>query len=146
MLLEVEKSGLLAENQLGNDRKVQGAKKQALLNLSLNKERGNQLKTAWIDVKKAYDSVDHAYLIQCINKLNFPKWITRFLESIISKWIIDVRVNNRSLFTKRIVREILQGDSLSSLLFVLCMDPLSRALNCKYHKIILYMLAIIYFL
>ncbi|KAL6120371.1 hypothetical protein NUSPORA_02907 [Nucleospora cyclopteri] len=41
MQLEVEKSGLLAENQLGNVRKVQGAKEQALLNLALNKEHGN---------------------------------------------------------------------------------------------------------
>ncbi|KAL6120528.1 hypothetical protein NUSPORA_02730 [Nucleospora cyclopteri] len=80
MQLEVEKRGLLAENQLGTVRKVQGAKVQALLNLALNKEHGNQLKTAWIDVKKAYDSVDHAYLIQCINKLNLPKWITHSLS------------------------------------------------------------------
>ncbi|KAL6120501.1 hypothetical protein NUSPORA_02765 [Nucleospora cyclopteri] len=116
MQLEVKKRGLLAENQLSTVRKVQGAKKQALLNLALNKEHGNQLKPAWIDVKKAYNSVDHDFLIQCTNKFNFPKWITRFLESIISKWIIDVRVNNSSLFTKRIARGILQGDNLSLLL------------------------------
>ncbi|KAL6120568.1 hypothetical protein NUSPORA_02682 [Nucleospora cyclopteri] len=41
MQLEVEKRGLLAENQLGTVRKVQGAKEQALLNLALNKEHGN---------------------------------------------------------------------------------------------------------
>ncbi|KAL6120498.1 hypothetical protein NUSPORA_02768 [Nucleospora cyclopteri] len=41
MQLEVEKRGILAENQLGNVRKVQGAKEQALLNLALNKEHGN---------------------------------------------------------------------------------------------------------
>ncbi|KAL6120340.1 hypothetical protein NUSPORA_02943 [Nucleospora cyclopteri] len=81
MQLEVEKRGLLAENQLGTVRKVQGAKEQALLNLALNKEHGNLLKTAWIDLKKAYGSVDHDYLIQCTNKFNFPKYITWFLES-----------------------------------------------------------------
>ncbi|KAL6121495.1 hypothetical protein NUSPORA_01565 [Nucleospora cyclopteri] len=73
MQLEVEKRGLFAENQLGTVCKVQGAKEQALLNLALNKEHSNQLKTAWIDVKKAYDLIDHDYLLQCINKLNFPK-------------------------------------------------------------------------
>jgi hypothetical protein len=34
---------------------VQGAKEQALLNLAINKDHSNRLKTAWIDVKKALD-------------------------------------------------------------------------------------------
>jgi len=55
----VENRELLAENQLGTVRMVQGAKEQALLDLAINKEYGNKLKTAWIDVKKAFDSVDH---------------------------------------------------------------------------------------
>ncbi|KAK1349310.1 hypothetical protein LUQ84_001489 [Hamiltosporidium tvaerminnensis] len=36
--LEVERRGLLAENQLGAVRGVQGAKEQALLNIAFNKE------------------------------------------------------------------------------------------------------------
>ncbi|KAL6120510.1 hypothetical protein NUSPORA_02753 [Nucleospora cyclopteri] len=79
MQLENEKRGLLAENQLGIVCQVQEAKEQVLLNLALNKEHEKQLKTAWIDFKKAYDLTEQTYLIQCINKLNFPKWITRFL-------------------------------------------------------------------
>ncbi|TBU12858.1 reverse transcriptase [Hamiltosporidium tvaerminnensis] len=120
--LEVERRGLLAENQLGAVRGVQGAKEQALLNIALNKEYGNNLKATWIDVKKAYDSIDHAYLTQCIENLNLPDWILKFIKVIISKWKIDIS-------------RILQGDSLSPLLFVLCMDPLSRKLNEKYTKV-----------
>ena len=54
MTLEVESRGLLSENQLGTVRRVQGAKEQALLNIAINKEHGNELKTMWIDVKKAF--------------------------------------------------------------------------------------------
>ena len=71
MTLEVQKRNLLSENQLGTVRKVQGAKEQALLNIAINKEYGNGLKIMWIDVKKAFDSVKHDYLIECISKLNF---------------------------------------------------------------------------
>ncbi|TBU18230.1 reverse transcriptase, partial [Hamiltosporidium tvaerminnensis] len=39
--------------------------------------------------------------------------------------------------SKKIQRGILQGDSLSPLFFVLCMDPLSRKLNEKYTKVTL---------
>lgn len=70
--LIVESRGLLAENQLGTVRLVQGAKEQAMLNIAINKEHKNLLKTMWIDVKKTYDSVDHAYLTTCIERLNLP--------------------------------------------------------------------------
>ena len=89
----------------------------------------------WIDVKKAFDSVKHDYLIECISKLNFSPCVLRFLKSIISKWKIDIKTNNETILKKRIERGILQGDSLSPLLFVLCLDPLSRWLNENFPKV-----------
>ncbi|EQB61058.1 hypothetical protein NAPIS_ORF01395 [Vairimorpha apis BRL 01] len=91
MQLIVERRGLLAENQMGTVRNVQGAKEQAMVNIAINKEHGNKLKTMWIDVKKAYDSVDHKYLLACVSKLNLPQWIVTFLESIISQWHIEIK-------------------------------------------------------
>ncbi|TBU11070.1 reverse transcriptase, partial [Hamiltosporidium tvaerminnensis] len=123
--LEVERRGLLADNQLGAVRGVQGAKEQALLNVALNKEYGNNLKATWIDVKKAYDSIDHAYLTQVIENLNLPDWILKFIKVTISKWKIDISID----------KGILLGDSLSPILFVLFMDPLSRKLNEEYAKV-----------
>ena len=131
----VEHRELLADNQLGTVRMVQGAKEQALLNLCVNREYGNSLKTAWIDVKKAFDSVDHVYLIKCLEKYNFPSWIVNFLKDIISRWSIGIRSGGACILEKKVERGILQGDSLSPLLFVLCIDPLSRVLNAKYKKV-----------
>ncbi|EQB59819.1 hypothetical protein NAPIS_ORF02647 [Vairimorpha apis BRL 01] len=135
MQLIVESRGLLAENQLGTVRQVQGAKEQAMINIAINKEYDDKLMTMWIDVKKAYDSVDHEYLLACLGKLNLPQWIGSFLEVTVKKWHIDVRSGSETILTKKIERGILQGDSLSPLLFVLCMDPLSRKLNSKYPKV-----------
>ena len=106
-----------------------------MINIALNKENKNSLKTAWIDVKKAFDSVDHSYLIDCIENLNLPCWISEFLKSTIEKWKLSIRYKNEQILEKRVERGILQGDSLSPLLFVLCMDPLSRRLNGKYPKL-----------
>ncbi len=130
----VEQRGLLAENQMGTVRMVQGAKEQAMLNIALNRTAGNNLHTTWIDVKKAFDSVNHGYLIECIGRLNFPAWISKFLKRTIEEWRLSILFNNTAILDKKIERGILQGDSLSPLLFVLCMDPLSRALNAKFPK------------
>lgn len=112
----VEERGLLAENQLGTMRMVQGAKEQALLNIAINKEHRNMLKTTWVDVKKAFDSVDHSYLIRCIESLNLPIWITKFLKRLINKWEVAIQSGGYHILTKKVERGILQGDSLSPLL------------------------------
>ena len=52
MQLVVEQRGLLAENQLGTVKMVQGAKEQAMINIAINKAYDNKLKTTWIDVKR----------------------------------------------------------------------------------------------
>ena len=135
MQLEVERRGILSENQLGTVRRVQGAKEQALLNLAINKSNGNQLKTVWIDVKKAFDSVSHDYLMACIKSLNLPIWITDFIKATSESWNLEVRLKGVKILDKQVKRGILQGDSLSPLLFVLCMDPLSKKLNSKFEKV-----------
>ncbi|EQB60176.1 hypothetical protein NAPIS_ORF02256 [Vairimorpha apis BRL 01] len=101
MQLIVESRGLLAENQLGTVRLVQGAKEQAMLNIAINKENNNLLKTMWIDVKKAYDSVDHIYLLSCIERLMLPRWIVEFLQATVKQWHIEIRSGSEMILEKR---------------------------------------------
>ncbi|KAF7682552.1 Retrovirus-related Pol polyprotein from type-2 retrotransposable element R2DM [Astathelohania contejeani] len=138
MHLEVERRGLLAENQLGTVKRVQGAKLQAIPNLAIYREYGHSLKATWIYVKKAFDSVDHEYLMAYIFKLGLLKWITCFLKEIISKWNSEVKAGLETIFSKNFERGILQSDSLSSLFFVLCINPLSRRLNERYPKVVMH--------
>ena len=100
----VVQRGLLAENQLGTVALVQGAKERALLNIAINQEHRNCLKTTWLDLKKAFDSVDHSYLIACIQHLNLPTWIFDFLKSIISRWEISIKAGRAEIMNKKIER------------------------------------------
>ncbi|KAK1939828.1 reverse transcriptase-like protein, partial [Babesia divergens] len=129
---EVEARGLLTENQMGTKRQVQGAKEQALTNIVLNVKHKHELYATWVDVKKAYDSVDHKYLMHVLESLKLPDWVLAFVRASISRWQIHIHWGKEALMSKKIERGILQGDSLSPLLFVLCMDPLSRKLNALY--------------
>lgn len=129
---EVENRKLISESQIGVVRNTLSAKEQALLNLSINKKYTHKLHTVWIDVKKAFDSVDHEYLIRCIECLKLRKWIELFIKKIVENWRIMLLYNAEEILQKKIKRGILQGDSLSPLLFVLCLEPLSRILNQKF--------------
>lgn len=129
---EVEKRKLLTENQMGVVRNTLSAKEQALLNFSLNNKYKEAIKTAWIDIKKAFDNIDHSYLLKCIEKLKIPRWIEQFIKRITENWKIELNYDGEVIQKKQIRKGILQGDSLSPLLFVLCLDPLSRKLNSIY--------------
>lgn len=48
---------------------------------------------------------------------------------------LSIRSGTEEIFEKEVRRGILQCDNLSPLLFVLCINPLSRKLNGAYQKI-----------
>ncbi|XP_029656130.1 uncharacterized protein LOC115230029 [Octopus sinensis] len=127
--------GLISDNQLGTRRQCQGAKEQALINQCLNKEYGNGLYSAWIDVKKAFDSVDHDFLFHVLECSGIPVWIVNFVKRTVRMWTVKLHVDGRRIGSVKLSRGILQGDSLSPQLFVMVMDPLSRILNAMFPKV-----------
>ncbi|VDN04619.1 unnamed protein product [Thelazia callipaeda] len=105
-------------------KKVQSVQKQTLLNPGIFLEHGNQLYTTWYDIKKAFDSVNHVYLIKCIERLNMPQWISRFLKSIISRWSVTLKSNVEIIMEKEIEREF------SKVIAFLCCCP-----SCAYGRV-----------
>ncbi|KAF7682680.1 Retrovirus-related Pol polyprotein from type-1 retrotransposable element R2 [Astathelohania contejeani] len=106
-----------------------------MLNLFLSKANGHLSKLTWIDVKKAFDSIDHKQLVECIYKLGFSKWIKTFVKEITSKWSSDVKAGSERIVNIKVKKGILQGDILNPHLFVLCIDHLSQRLNERYPKV-----------
>ena len=80
------------------------------------------LAMAWIDYKKAFDSMAHSWILASLNMCRAHALITWFVENSMRDWNTELMLYHQSGCTKtdkiRLKRGIFQGDSLSPLLFV----------------------------
>ena len=92
---------------------------------------------AWIDYKKAFDSVPHSWILKCLEMYNISEEVRSFIRTQMTKWKTSLKLNHSNgqvmIPNVKIKRGIFQGDSLSPLLFCLALDPLSKIL--KEHSI-----------
>ena len=98
--------------------------------LCQDSQRGRRnLSMAWIDVRKAYDSVDHQWLDQMFSLHRFPWWIGGVIMILSAKWntTIAVRTVNGLETSERIRfnKGLPQGDALCPRLFTLSINPLA---------------------
>ena len=98
--------GILPEEQKGCRRRSRGTKDQLLIDKAILKDckrRHTNLAMAWIDYRKAYDMVPHSWIGECLEMFGIAVNVRQFLLSSMKKW--------------------------KTLLFVLCMVPLSLVLR-----------------
>ena len=91
--------------------------------------RKKNLSVAWIDYKKGYDMVSHSWIVECLGMVGMSEQIKCFLSKSMKARRVDLACNNQSLGGVDIKRRIFQGDSLSPLLFVLCLIQLTLILD-----------------
>ncbi len=95
--------------------------------------RRDNLSVAWIDFQKAYDRVPHRWIIRALTAIGAPERIVRLVDSLTKNWetVFEARTGQGITRTKRIPykRGVYQGDSLSPLLFCLCIIPISECLR-----------------
>ena len=87
------------------------------------------LAIGWIDYKKAYDMVPHLWIEECLDLFGVPENIKSLLVNNMQKWKVMLCSGNSELGEVEIKRDIFQRYSLSPLVFVLALIPLSLILR-----------------
>ena len=125
-------NGILPDEQKGCRRKSRGTKDQLAIDKQLLKhckKHQRNLAMGWIDYKKAYDMVPHSWLLDAMRMIGVADNIVKQLEKSMPSWKTQLTASGELLGEIDINRGIFQGDSLSPLLFVIVLIPLSIILN-----------------
>ena len=124
----LEKNQFFPEEQKGCKRKIRRTEDQLYTNKMILKEvktRKKNLVMGWIDYQKAFDMLPHSWIIDCFYSLGLNKKLITFLQSTMKNWRVELTCNNEKLGEVEIKKGIFQRDSLSPLLFVITLIPLT---------------------
>jgi hypothetical protein len=131
-----QKLNILNEEQKGCVKECFGCKEQLIIDtviMEQARKNNRNIYTAFIDYKKAYDSVPHSWLIKILKIYKINLDLINFLSHVMKFWrtTINLSINNTKLKSEpiQIKRGIYQGDSLSPLWFCLAINPLTNLLN-----------------
>ena len=82
-----------------------------------------------MDEKKAYDSVDHGWLVEMMHMHKFPRWLCKAIHNLCMCWNTRIVAKTEKACSIRFNRGLLQGDSLCPRLFTLCINPVAWKLK-----------------
>ena len=78
-----------------------------------------------LDAKKAFDSVSHNYIRRCLKAFGLESLVPIF--NVLYKDLrSNIILNGKVINGYSILRGVKQGDALSCILFIMCMEPLIR--------------------
>ena len=124
----LEKEAIMTPEQRGGKKEC---KDELMINnviLKNCKKRKKNLSTAWIDYKKAFDSVPHSWILKCLQRYKIHQVLITFIEESMSQWKTSMTLVHKEgvLDTGpiRMKRGMFQGELLSPLLFTMSFNPL----------------------
>ena len=134
----VYRNNIITQDQAAGKRGIWGTLEQLLINKNIMKEvrkMRRNLITVWLDYRKAFDSIPHSWLIKSLKLAKIPNNIISAIENLAESWctILHLNGNNETIVSDliKIIKDIYQGDSLSVMLFVLALNPLSHLLRMR---------------
>ena len=87
------------------------------------------LSCAWLDVRKAFDSLSHSYLKRIIAIHMLPTNLMKALYSVMENWYVKIEIpTSEGIVLSRLItfsNGELQGDSLGPTLYTLAKNPIS---------------------
>ena len=93
------------------------------------KRRKRNVAMAWLDYKKACDMVPHSWLEECFRHFCTAINVNDLMVTSMKKWKTDLTYGGKSLGELKMKRDIFQGDSLSPLLSIIALIPMSMILR-----------------
>ena len=136
MMEHLETNNIIPEEQKGGIADCYGCIDQLLINsmvLDDAKQRNKNISIAWIDYRKAFDSIPHDWLIKSLEIHGFGDVLINFFKEGIEKWTTNLHISSgdKEIISDviQIISGILQGDCPSGLHFVICLLPLTFLLK-----------------
>ncbi|KAK3274381.1 hypothetical protein CYMTET_17430 [Cymbomonas tetramitiformis] len=136
-----ETQGILAQAQEGSREKRNTLRQLTRVTNAIEDANvsGRELHGLYVDFENAYGSVDHDKLLQTMQYLGIPDELTQVVRDVLGTQSHDtMSMNTRvggetSHKTVQVQRGLLQGDSMSPLLFIIYQEPLLRWLEVGEH-------------
>ena len=128
-----EKYRLMQIDQRGGKAKTMGCVDYLLIDKMVLEDARYQKKNlscTWMDVKKAFDSVSHWWVIKTLEMHGIHDGLVHLIKSVMNTWSITLEVNTNDGKEKigpiKVNKGILQGDSFCVSLFTLALNPIAR--------------------
>ena len=118
--------------QKGCIKRTLGTVDQLLIDKNISKhahQNKRNLYVPWIDYRKAFDSVSHDWIFKCFSIFKVNEKLKNFLSQAFNLFKTSLTYKNVQIGSIDIKQGIYQGDSLSPLLFIMTLIPLSTLLN-----------------
>jgi len=132
----LKRHSVLAREQNGSRKGSRGSTEWLIIDSIVGRQacrNKRNISVAWIDYRKAFDSVPHSWLLRTMEIYKICPSIIATIKHLMGTWrtILSVQCTTRRYTTKplAIKRGIFQGDSLSPLLFCMAVNPLSFMLE-----------------